>query len=331
MTVHTPTTGDVTRDVCQNRRQLALWIRRIQRELVAHDIAGGLREADAKHHMLLSPSVQRLGTLPATHELAAPLVCVPQRDALRGAARVGERAPARLVGRADRHRPRVLTVLLKREAQPMDAKSISKTLRVDASAASHAVDDLGKLHMVTLRVSTVEVSLSEQELFYLLGFIDTVLLPLRLFTITRHAADEHEMDRRTLELLHRELTAEILATRWLIGSEYAQFVLTQDRASLVGRGLVAAGAAVAVGAGERVGVGVGRQLQSDAVSAAPTLCKNGGGRGRRERAVSERARGSICAQSKAGEVVAVETTALSVYNCASVRLRWRVQRHVSAF
>ena len=54
------------------------------------------------------------------------------------------------MGRVDRHQPRVptpRTVLLKREAHPMDTKSISKTLRVDAS--------------VTLRVPTVEVSLNE--------------------------------------------------------------------------------------------------------------------------------------------------------------------------
>ena len=73
---------------------------------------------------------------------------------------------------------------------------------------------------------------SEQELLYLLGIIATVLLPplpcAGAASDHRHAADEHQMDRRALELLRREHTAEIVATRWPIDSEYAQFVFKAE-------------------------------------------------------------------------------------------------------
>ena len=79
---------------------------------------------------------------------------------------------------------------------------------------------------MTLRVPTVEMSLQARALIH-----DNVTRP----------PININMNCRALELLCRELTADILTTRWLeLISEYAQFVLiTQRQLSLVeGRGFL---------------------------------------------------------------------------------------------
>merc|ERR1712154_472081 len=95
--------------------------------------------------------------------------------------------------------------------------------------AEMVITPKNKKKNIVIKIKEIELSLNDHQLSYLIGIIETVLLPTSPVAV-EHLTNELETnndkkiyDMRHVITLRKNLLAEIHSIQWLLNSPYSQF------------------------------------------------------------------------------------------------------------